>query len=502
MSVLVAWLARWGPDWPAQEFRAWIAGHDGLSLWTMRWYGGSPLPGYSVLYPPLAAVIGPGLVGVLACVAAMWVATGLAPRSSRARALVFDFAVALGLVDNLLIGQLPFLLGTAFGVAAVRCALTARRPVVTAALAALASLASPLAGAFLLLVLPAVAVARSWRLASPLAAAVLGSIVAALVGGASGPFPCPWQTMLGVAGFCVAVLLFAPRHARAWQVFAASYLLVDLVVFIVPDPVGGNIARLGKLVAGPLACVLVRSAHGPWRRTRTAALAGLTVATVVWPALVATSSMARDATDPSRSEQFYRGLDHYLAAHRATASRIEIPFTREHWESYYVARRFPIARGWERQSDLLYNAVLYRRLTPQRYHHWLTHNAITLVALPRAQLDVGGRPEARLLRHPPGYLTPVYHDAHWQVWRVRHATPLVTGAATLVRQGAAGLVLRFARPGIAIVRVRASALWTTGQPGACVGATRDGWLAVHDSRAGVLDLQTALSADVLTGADG
>ena len=70
-----------------------------------------------------------------------------------------------------------------------------------------------------------------------------------------------------------------------------------------------------------------------------------------------------------------------------------------------------------------------------------------------------------------------------------------------MRQGAAGLVLRFARPGTAVVRVRASALWTTGRPGTCVGATRDGWLAVHDSRAGVLDLQTALSADVLTGAD-
>ena len=30
LSVIVA--ARWGPDWPAQEFRAWIAAHDGLSV--------------------------------------------------------------------------------------------------------------------------------------------------------------------------------------------------------------------------------------------------------------------------------------------------------------------------------------------------------------------------------------------------------------------------------------------------------------------------------------
>ena len=259
---------------------------------------------------------------------------------------------------------------------------------------------------------------------------------------------------------------------------------------------------MGKLVAGPLACVLLRAAPGPWRRARTAAVVGLAAAVVVWPALVQTTSSVHDAADPSRSEQFYRGLDRYLAAHPATAARIEIPFTREHWESYYVARRYPIARGWERQSDLLYNAVLYRRLTPQSYHHWLASNAITLVALPRAQLDVGGRPEARLLRHPPGYLQPVFHDAHWQVWRVRNATPLVTGAATLVRQESAGLVLRFARPGDAVVRVRASALWTSGRSGSCVGATRDGWLVVHDPRAGLLRLQTSLNADVLTGADG
>ncbi|HEY8301073.1 MAG TPA: hypothetical protein VIG48_04180 [Jatrophihabitans sp.] len=501
-SVLVAWLGRWGPDWPAQEFRAWIAGHDGLSLWTMRWYGGSALPGYSVLYPPLAAVVGPGLVGVLACVAAAWVATGLAPRTNRVRAIAFDFAVALGLVGNLLIGQLPFLLGVAFGAAALRCALSGNRAVATAVLAALTSLASPLAGAFLLLALPALVVARSWRASLPLLGAVAGSLVAALVGGANGPFPCPWQTFAGVAAFCVAVLVIAPRRARALQVFAASYLLVDVIVFIVPDPVGGNIARLGKLVAGPLACWLVRGTHGQWRRTRTAALAGLAAATVVWPTLIQTISMVHDAADPSRNEHFYGGLDHYLATHPANAARIEIPFTRGHWEAYYVARRYPIARGWERQSDLLYNGVLYRRLTAQRYRHWLADNAITLVALPRAQLDVGGQPEASLLRHPPGYLVPVFHDAHWRVWRVRNATPIVTGAATLVRQQPAGLVVRFVKPGTALVRVRASTLWVSQRPGTCVGTTRDGWLRVHDRRAGTVTLVASLNVDVLTGADG
>jgi hypothetical protein len=501
-SVLVASFARWGPDWPAQEFRAWIAGHDGLSWWTMRWYGGAALPGYSVLYPPLAAVLGPGLVGVASCVAATWIATGLAPRTSRTRALCFDFAVAASVVQNLWIGQLPFLVGVAFGVAALRCLLHGRAAWTVGALAALSSLASPLAGAFLVLALPAVALARTWRAAAPLAAALAGSVVAAVVGGAGGRFPCPSLTFLGVAGFCALAAVVAPRELRCVRVFAACYLLVDLAAFVVPNPVGGNVVRLARLVALPMACWLLRSAQGQWRRTRTVGLAGVVAVAIAWPAVAFASSMVSDSTDPSRNATFYSGLVGYLHDHRAGATRIEIPFTREHWESYFVARSYPIARGWERQSDLQYNAVLYQPLTAQRYRRWLDDNAITLVALPHTSMDVGGRAEAALLRRPPAYLVPVWHDAHWQVWRVAHATPLVTGAATLLHQQDDALTLRFRTAGAATVRVHASALWVPSRPGSCVTDTAQGWLRVMARRPGIVRLNARLNADVLTGPDG
>jgi hypothetical protein len=182
--------------------------------------------------------------------------------------------------------------------------------------------------------------------------------------------------------------------------------------------------------------------------------------------------------------------------------RVEIPFTREHWESYFVARSYPIARGWERQSDLQYNAVLYRPLTAQRYRRWLDDNAITLVALPHASMDTGGRAEAMLLRTPPSYLRPVWHDAHWRVWRVMHATPLVTGAATLVRQQEDALTLRFDAAGAAVVRVRSSALWVPARPGSCVTATAQGWLRVTARKPGVVRLNARLNGDLLTGPDG
>lgn len=494
-SVLVAWLARWGPDWPAQEFRAWIAGHDGLSVWTTRWYSGSALPGYSVLYPVLSGLVGPGTVGVLSCIGITWSAAGLAPRTSQRRAVLFGVAVAVSVTQNLLIGQVPFLLGAAFGMAAVRALLSGRHAAVVAALAALASLSSPLAGAFVLLAVPALASARGWRTVLPLGAAATGSLVALVVGGASGPFPCPWQTAGGVVAFCVGVLLFVPRSQRAMRVFAAWYLVAAVLAFVVPNPIGGNIARLAKLIAIPLACYVL-SWDGGWRRARTVLVGALAL---IWPTVAFTTSMLSGASDPSRAETFYSGIDHYLAAQKWTSGRLEVPFTREHWESYFVARQFPIARGWERQSDLLYNRVLYEPLTAARYRKWLDDNAVGIVALPRVPMDTGGRPEAALLRHPPRYLIPVWHDANWQVWRVAHPTSLVSGPARLTRMGPATLRLRFTRPGRTLVRIRASNLWVTDTPGSCLGQTARGWLTVTSRTAGDVRLEARLSPNVLTG---
>ena len=55
-------------DLAAQEYRADL----GLVLWDNGWYGGHHMPGYSVLFPPLAALLGPRLVGALSAVAAAW----------------------------------------------------------------------------------------------------------------------------------------------------------------------------------------------------------------------------------------------------------------------------------------------------------------------------------------------------------------------------------------------------------------------------------------------
>lgn len=494
LGVLVVTFARWGPDWPAQEFRGWIAVHDGLSVFTTRWYSGAALPGYSVLYPVLAAVLSPALLGIAACVLTTWAAADFAKRLTRPRATVFEIAIAVATAQNLLIGQIPFLIGTAFAALAIRALFRQRHPALVATASLLAALASPLAGGFVVLLLPSLAMRTGWRRSLALLPAATGAVVAALVGGASGPFPFPWQVFVATLAFCGAVPVLT-RRDRAMIVFAMSYALAAIAVFVVPNAVGGNIERLAKLIALPLACYFVPASINV-KRVGTVLVA---VATAVLPSVAFFSSFAQSAGDPSRNEQFYAGLVRYLHHSGDLTGRLEVPFTRDHWEAYFVARQYPIARGWERQSDLEYNAVLYHPLTSSRYRRWLSDNAVSLVALPNVPMDAGGQAEATLLSRPPHYLVPVWQNANWQVWRVRHPTPLVTGAR-LVDEDSSSLRLRFASAGSATVRIRASDLWQTQTAGACVSSTPTGWLVIRARSAGIVDAAARLNSTVLTGA--
>src|SRR4051794_41744604 len=57
-------------DLAAQVYRAGLFRRTGWLLWDNAWYGGHPLLGYSVLFPPLGALLGVRLAGALSVVAA------------------------------------------------------------------------------------------------------------------------------------------------------------------------------------------------------------------------------------------------------------------------------------------------------------------------------------------------------------------------------------------------------------------------------------------------
>jgi hypothetical protein len=271
------------------------------------------------------------------------------------------------------------------------------------------------------------------------------------------------------------------------------YAIAAVGAFVVPNPIGGNIVRLGRLIALPLACYYLTGAR---RRRLLTVLAGVLPA-AAWIGLAVLPNISFGASDPSRNADYYNGLLSFLSTQDPMQGRLEVPFTHDHWEVSVVAPDFPLARGWERQTDLQYNKILYSPLTPASYHRWLENTAVGLIALPDVQLDTGGIPEGQLLRHPPSYLKLVWQNPHWKVWRVVDARPLATGPATIRRIGPSSFEAQFTGPGTVVVRIRASSLWEVTQGHACVSATKSGWLAVTSARPGLVEVSARLNIKVL-----
>jgi hypothetical protein len=503
-GILIVEFWRVGPDWPAQEFRSWLVRTSGLQVWNNNWYSGHSLPGYSVFYPMVAALLGAGFSGVLGLTLCSWAAIRFAgDLESRWARIVVPVCTAAWGLGNLVIGQVPFILGVAAALLAL-LAVQNERLLVTGLLAATCSLFSPLAGLFLLLVAIAWAPDIGWRRAAPLFLASLGSAVSLVVGGSSGHFPTIATSFFSVAA-CVAIgLLCISKERRALRRFLLVYAAAALVFFTVPNPVGSNLTRLGQVIAFPIVLwLLAQDGFRRWSSKRVQVLVvtcmlGLAAA---WQLTPVVSAVARADGDPSQRAEFYTGLLGFLETQDSDQGRLEIPFTREHWESVYVAKKFPIARGWERQLDLEYNAVLYHPLTAASYRSWLAAAGVNLVALPQAPIDHGGVAEKALLRHPPSYLRLVFSDSNWTAYRVIDATPLVTGAAAkLVSLTSSSVTVEFTRPGTEIIRLHGSKLWRSSAPDVCLSTSPEGWLQVSASRPEVVTIRAQVTLANLFGA--
>jgi hypothetical protein len=111
-------------DMAAHTYRTWLWHQVGFATWNAQWYGGHHMAGYSLLYPPLAALAGTRFVGVAAAVAAValfaLVARRLAPTPTAAALASWLFLG--GVMSNVVIGRMPFTLGIALAVGAWACA--------------------------------------------------------------------------------------------------------------------------------------------------------------------------------------------------------------------------------------------------------------------------------------------------------------------------------------------------------------------------------------------
>src|SRR5258705_5099040 len=188
-------------DLAAQVYRSDYFSREGLALWDNAWYAGHHMPGYSVLFPPLGALLGPRVVGALSALASSIPFHRIADEHfhhAEGRPGVIWFAVATSL--NLITGRLAFGLGVTIGLATV-LAITHRRDVLGLMLAVATTLASPVAGLFLALGAAAWWLAsRSNRAIGLAAAALIPAVFLSLAFPEGGPEPFVassfWPTLI------------------------------------------------------------------------------------------------------------------------------------------------------------------------------------------------------------------------------------------------------------------------------------------------------------------
>jgi hypothetical protein len=478
-------------DLAAHLFRARLFTKDPFGIWNNFWYSGHHTVGYSLLFPAAAAALTPQIAAALAVIGTAALFEPLAHRRFGDDAWLGACLFAAAIASELLAGRLAFAFG-AFPAMAAVLALDRGRLWLATALALVSALCSPVAALF-----SAVA-ALAYLIAERRLSAVLVVVAALLPIGATallfpegGTEPFAFSAFWPIPVLAVAAFLASPRGARTLRMGIALYGLVALASYLIATPLGSNAARLGTLFAAPLAAVLL------WPR-RTALLALVAVPTLYlgWQAPV--RDLATASGDPSVSTGYYAPVLRFLERQPGASGptfRVEIPFTRFHWEAYVLASRFPLARGWERQLDTKYNALFYDgRLTASSYDAWLQRTAVRYVAAPDASLDYSARAEMRLIDRGLPYLRLVLRTAHWRVYAVRDPTPIATGAARLEATGPDWLKLYAPTAGTTLLRVHFSPYWALVRGSGCVMPAGD-LTRVTLRRAGPAELAVRFAID-------
>jgi hypothetical protein len=545
-AALAAAMLAWAPpvgDLAAQVFRTELFQRAGLGIWNGSWYGGHYTLTYSVLFPPLAALLGPRLVGTLAVVASSYFFDRLVRDRWGEAARWATLWFAAGVVTLLADGQLTFALGIAFGLASLRALQTGRRPWALIASAACA-LSSPVAAVSLAGVLlagafdpAAIQLSRFFRgrrgagfpsrrgrgvlphdrtrgRALGVASVALAlTLIPNLAFPESGQFPFAFSSYVAIPLWCGGALFVTRRLAgeeRQLRRVLVAYVLASTVLLLAPNPVGGNAVRLGALFGGPVLAAVILARRPSLSRLTVLALALTMAGGLYWQFTASVSQIARSVDDPSTSPVYFRPLSTWLRDHGGRAARIEVPPTANHWEAAYLAPGFELARGWLRQLDTTRDRIFYgddSLLTDRAYRRWLHANAVRYVALPDAPLDYSSVAERQLILSAPSYLVSRWSDAHWRVYEVRDPAPLVqplgAGEATVRRAGQNGFLLDVTRPGEFLVRLAFTPYWSIARGQGCLFRHGD-WTLARASHPGVFrvdaDFSLSRAWNAVTGA--
>ncbi len=500
IAAILIWLGPPGSDLAAHAYQRTLFLEHGFTLWNNFWYAGRySFVTYSVIYYPLAALLGIKLLAVatialaaLAFAVVIWHEWGATTRwSSRTFAVVWA-----GIV---LSAAFPFALGMSLALLAL-WALQTRARWQFAALATLTLAASPVAFLLLVVVLAGVALARTrsvprnWLAVVAIGFAGVVELVLWRLFPGGGNYPYSFAELAAGVVFCGLGLVFTwnVERARVLRFVFAVYLVSIVVLYLVPSAVGENVARM-RYAAIPLAVLILSLRH--WRPL-VPGIAVIALA-VSWNLSPLAFNYVHGQKDATAAASTWPSAIRYLQSYAEPEFRVESVDTTGHWGAVYLAdANIPLARGWFRQDDFPANKILYSKLGPRAYLAWLHSLGVGYVVLPRkAPLDYSSRGEAALIRSGRSGLTRVFHTATLAIFRVPDARPIVTGPGVpaLVSMTQERIAVYVTRGGTYRIAVRWSPYWRTSN--GCLSKGKDGMLRLTTRRARLATISFIVSAD-------
>jgi hypothetical protein len=487
VACLLVWLGPPGGDLAAHEYQRSLFLVHGFTLWDNFWYAGRyAFVGYSVLYYPLAALLGISLLAVLTVALSAAAFALILEREWGHAACWAGRSFAVVWPGVILAGEFPFALGVGLALLSL-LALQSGRRWTGAAFIVLTLAASPVAFVLLAVVLIGIVAARPDMLrgrAVPALAVVLTAAAQLLVMHLfpSGTLEFPGIEALEATAFSVGLLALVWRLERAQHLrgILVVYLLTVVTVYAIPSGLGHDIGRLRQL-ALPLALLVAALRH--WRPLPLALAAVLLAG--AWNIVPLAGGWAQAAADRAASPAVWKAPVDYLSAHLTEGHRVEAVDTSQHWPALYLARaNIPLVRGWFRQDDRPMAGLLYdRRYTPTQYVAWLRRLGVQYVVLTESPTDFSSRREAKLVRSGDTGLRKVFASREVSIYAVPRPQPIVTGPGRpkVLALRESRLMVHVSRGGTYRVAVRWSPYWhaSTG----CLAHMPDGMLRLQTDTA-------------------
>ena len=316
---------------------------------------------------------------------------------------------------------------------------------------------------------------------------LIGLAGVALLFGQPGPESFSFGQLLQLTVTLAVMFVAAPPDWLRTSIWLT--LLGSVVVFLVPNGLGDNLLRFAWYC---LPAVLIATSVRPVR-------------IAVFAAVVALGFSAKQSmgdvfhgAEQTASPAYYRSLIQQLDQRHTPLRtyRLEVVDDGTHTSSFALLGHAMLAGGYEYQeANQVDKVLLDPNLNATQYKLWLDNNAVGYVAI--SSTDRKLTPEYQLVsKQRPPYLTRLWSNQKWTLYRVQNPNPIVKRPVTVTRFSQSQLVLRVPCACSFTVRVRKpenlTATTTSDSAGQPITAKLvddgSGWTMMTTPRAGTYTL--------------